>query len=512
MKPRECAWCKKTFTPDKSIRIYCSMKCYGDAKSEKLKGSRPKYMKGFIKGYTPANTGRKKPPNVTCHTCGVGFRCKPSHSSKYCSKKCWNDRIATHMDKTVRKIRQDVRRLVACEEWRQRVLKRDGGRCCRCGSNQRVEVDHFPKTLDALVRETGIKRSVEAMEHSQFWDVANGRILCRNCHAKEITSTNYKVAIRNTSVCVTGGAGMIGSHLVDELLSRGNKVLVLDNLSAGARENVSANAEFVWYDVRDEIEVMTRMLKERNVKYLFHLVSLPYIPNCFSDPVPFFQVNASGTMNTLMACQEAGVRKVLMYSSAEIYGTKDKPIKERDVLSPQSTYGVAKFAADQLAKCRFVEAGVPVVINRQFNVYSWRARHPYVIPEIIKQLSAGPTVRLGNIYSWRDFLYIDDAVNMAIELLEKGIPGEEYNIGVENCIRIDDLAKMIGGIIGHKDIQIVVDEARLRPWDIARLQADTTKLRNTISYRPTHSLEEGLRKVVDKYKENGLKWEYEHVA
>lgn len=504
---RYCVNCGEYFKPDRSARLYCSQRCYGDYKSKKLKGKRPLYMSGFSKGYTPANKGRKSKLNAECHQCKKSFYTKPSKGAKFCSQQCVFE-SKNLPNKTIRKVRQDIRRLVAYRNWRKAVITRDGGRCQKCGNRYSLDVDHFPKTLDGLVREFNIKSSFETISISAFWDIGNGRILCKKCHHKEKTSTNYKVTVRNSVVCVTGGAGMIGSHLVDELLKRGNKVFVIDNLSAGERNYVSPQADFEWFDIRHDYERLARLFEDKGVKYVFHLASLPFIPGCFGDPQPFFDVNARGTMNLLLACEQAEVKKVLVYSSAEIYGTKTEPIKEGDKLNAQSTYGVAKMAAESLSKMRFVEAGLSVVINRQFNVFSWRARHPYIIPELINQLTKGSTVHLGNIYAYRDFLYIDDAVNMAIELLEKGIPGEEYNIGDEKCIQIKELAKLVGKLLGHKKINIKVDKNRLRPWDIAKLQSDNTKLYNTILYRPKFTLEEGLKEVIKKYKQNGNRWDF----
>jgi UDP-glucose 4-epimerase len=504
MKNINCKTCKEEFSPKKSINMYCSSKCYGVDKSKKLKGKKPLYMAGFKKGVVPANKG-KHTLNSECPNCKIKFYCKPSDCKIFCSKLC-KDKVQ-QSQRSAKKVRNAIRRLKKYSVWKKEVLSRHT-KCIRCGSASRLEIDHFPRTLDALVKSHDIKRQVDTLDIPEFWDVNNGRVLCNKCHHKSITSKNTIFNIKNRRVCVTGGAGMIGSHLVDELIKRGNYVLVIDNLSNGEKEFINEKADFVWFDVREDQAGLTKLFKKKKIEFVFHLVSLPFIPNCFADPIPFFDVNARGTMNVLMSSQEARVKKILVYSSAEIYGTKDRPIKETDVLNPQSTYGVAKIAADQLSKIRYVEADLPVVINRQFNVFSWRARHPYIIPEIISQLSESDTLHLGNIYAYRDFLFIEDAVNMAIELLEKGIVGEEYNVGATNCIQIKELVKVIAKIMGKKNVKIVVDKTRLRPWEITRLQADTTKLSNTISYKPQYDIEKGLRVVIDKFYSNGKKWDF----
>lgn len=504
MPIKNCLQCKNKFMAKKSINIFCSQFCYGNNKSNKLKGIKPKYMDGFKKGLVSWNKGRKSPNNQVCGDCSTNFY--NSHKRRFCSRKCQLNNMSKTPNK--RKLSNNIRRLKKYNEWKEIIIKREGGICQKCGSNKQIEVDHFPRSLSALIAMTNVKKAHEAIEHPEFWDVTQGRLLCHNCHIKTITSKNTHVKINNTSVCVTGGAGMIGSHLIDELLARGNEVLVIDNLLAGEKSFINPKAKFVYFDITDNPSRFAKILKENNIKYVFHLASLPYIPKCFDDPHPFFSVNAGGTMNTLIACEMANVKKVLVYSSAEIYGTKKEPIKETDELKPQSTYGVAKIAADQLSKIRYIEANCPAVINRQFNVFSWRARHPYIIPELISQLVKGPEVELGNIYAYRDFLFVEDAVKMAIELLEKGIPGEEYNIGAEETIQIKELAERVGKVLGYDKIKIKVDKSRLRPWDIARLQSDNTKLYNTISYRPETSLEDGIKKVIKKFKENNNKWDF----
>jgi nucleoside-diphosphate-sugar epimerase len=376
--------------------------------------------------------------------------------------------------------------------------------CQKCGSNENLQVDHFPRAFNSIIKDYGIETYGDAEKCTALWDVNNGRLLCKKCHEKTITSKNKRYIIANSNVCVVGGAGMIGTYLVDELIKRGNKVLVLDNLLAGKKEDINKDAEFLWYDIRTNPDKLITIFKEKKIDFVFHLASLPYIPECFDDPQPFFEINAGGTMNILRACEKSDVKKLLVYSSAEIYGYYKGKIKEDCLLKPQSTYGVAKISADRLSFIRYVEAELPVVINRQFNVFSPRANHRYIIPEIISQLLISDTVYLGNINSVRDFLYIEDAVNMVIELLEKGNPGEAYNVGSDKVYTIKQIAEIVGKLLGHKKINIKIDKSKFRPWDINKLQANTEKLYRTIKYRPQTSFEEGLKKTIEHYKQYGF--------
>lgn len=301
---------------------------------------------------------------------------------------------------------------------------------------------------------------------------------------------------------VIGGAGFIGSHVVDGLINKEQEVVVMDNLTSGHRDFVNPKAKFVWGDIRNKQD-LNRVFKQSFDRVL-NLAAQPYIPECFDDPELFFETNANGTLNVIRACEYWGGR-LLQYGTSEEYGTCTGKINEQVKVSPQSTYAVSKLAADYLCKVRSREHKSDkwgVVIIRQFNCYGPRETHDYVIPEIISQLDKSDIVNLGNINSQRDFLYVEDASEYAIELLEKGILGEVYNLGASNCISIKELAHLIGRLMG-KEITINIDKNKLRPWDVERLESDNTKIHSILTYRPKTSFEEGLLKTIDYFKKNG---------
>jgi nucleoside-diphosphate-sugar epimerase len=283
--------------------------------------------------------------------------------------------------------------------------------------------------------------------------------------------------------------------------------LVLDNLITGLTSYVNSKAKFIWFDIRGDEKELSKILKDNNIKYIFNYAAEPYIPECFERPMHFFDINATAVLKVLNACQEAKIEAILQVSSAEIYGNMTGKIKESDPVEPHSTYGVSKAAADGLVQVRWKEAGVPGIAMRQFNCVGERETHEYVIPEIISQLAESNVVRLGN-NSFRDFQYAGDAVKMAVELLEKGEFGEVYNMGSEDGIKIYELAGLIGELIGHDSIEINVDQARVRPWEIWHLQSDNTKLYSIIDQKPEVSLEEALRKTIDFYYKNDKKWDW----
>ena len=155
--------------------------------------------------------------------------------------------------------------------------------------------------------------------------------------------------IRNTRVCVIGGAGFLGSHLVDHLIEDRNcTVLVLDNLISGLRKHVNSKAEFLWHDIRDDEQTLAQILTQRDIEYVFNYAAEPYIPECFERPMHFFDINAASVLRVLGACQIAKVKGLLQVSSAEIYGDMKGKITEKDPIVPHSTYGVYKAAADGL--------------------------------------------------------------------------------------------------------------------------------------------------------------------
>lgn len=312
-----------------------------------------------------------------------------------------------------------------------------------------------------------------------------------------------KREIRGANVCVIGGAGFLGSHLVEHLIEdRDCKVLVVDNLCAGKKEFIHKDAKFFHHDITNSEAQLRKIFEQYEIDYVFNYAAEPYIPVSFERPLHVFDINARGALMVLNAAQDAGVKGILQVSSAEIYGDVDGKISEDDPSVPHSTYGVAKLAIDHLVSARWKENKTPAIAMRQFNCYGERETHEYVIPVIIDQVDKGDgKVYLGN-NSFRDFQYAGDAVRMAVNLLECGEFGEVYNMGSEEGVQIYDLAEKIGKLMG-KDIEVVPDPKRVRPWEIWHLQSDNTKLYNTIDSRPEVNFEEGLRRTINNYKEHG---------
>jgi nucleoside-diphosphate-sugar epimerase len=348
-------------------------------------------------------------------------------------------------------------------------------------------------------------------------------------------------SVKGSNVSVIGGAGFLGSHLVNTLVEEyGCNVLVIDNLVSGRRDFVHPKAKFIHADITESEEHLKNIFQQGKIQFAFNYAASPYIPDSFVRPLHVFNTTCFGAMKVINAAQSAGCEAILQVSSAEIYGdnghiadvwqspplsTDRGKINELSVIRPHSTYGVAKAAVDNFVQVRWREAQTPCIALRQFNCIGERETHPYIVPEIISQLSSQDPdacgyrsdgtkevndcyLKLGN-NSFRDFLYASDAVRMAVELIERGSFGEVYNLGSETGIKIYDLAKVISRIMGFGDVWIDKDPTRVRPWEIWHLQSDNSKIYSVIESRPRVSLEEALKLTIKYYKSNKNKWCWE---
>lgn len=313
--------------------------------------------------------------------------------------------------------------------------------------------------------------------------------------------------MKNQNVAVIGGAGFLGSHLVDYLIECENHVLVLDNLIAGKREFINPKAQFIWCDITHSEFALQKIFMWHDIRYVFNYAAIPYVPVSYERPLHIFDINARGALMVMNATQYTGVKSILQVSSAEIYGEAndraDGKIDEESPTRPHSTYGASKLAIDAMVQTRWKEAQCPVMSLRQFNCIGERdVLHPYVVPEIYKQIRESGDVYLGND-SFRDFMYAGDAVRMAVELLEKGKYGEVYNLGSEDGIHIYALARLMGRLM-RKDIFIEEDTDRKRAWEVWHLQSDNSKICDVIEARPQVQLEEALKRTIKYFDDTGF--------
>lgn len=336
---------------------------------------------------------------------------------------------------------------------------------------------------------------------------------------------NSERKIQGSNVCVIGGCGFLGSHLVNYLIvEKGCKVVVLDSLITGQKKWLHPAAIFIWFDITNSENRLKDLFVDYEIEFVFNYAAEPYVPLSFTRPLHVFDINSRAALLVMNAAQSAGVKGILQVSSAEIYGAheKDAKISEDEPVIPHSSYGVSKTAADGFVQVRWKEAKTPAIAMRQFNCVGERETHQYIIPEIISQIhnseqvynmssevSEGATVKifLGND-TFRDFQYAGDAVAMAVELLEKGNFGEVYNMGSEEGIKIYDLAREIGLLMQGVEVNIETSNNRKRPWEIWHLQSDNTKLYSVIETRPKVKLKEALQRTIKYFYENGSKWDF----
>lgn len=311
---------------------------------------------------------------------------------------------------------------------------------------------------------------------------------------------------------VTGGAGFIGSSLVRELVKEKANVIVYDNFSSGDKSNlleVKSSVEIIEGDILDPS--FQNVLHDYEVEYLFHLAAEPYIPKCYYSPQKILEVNTLGTLKVLLACKNAEIKRILYYSTSEVYGSAVySPMNEQHPTNPQSTYAVSKLAADKLCYTMHHEHGVPVIILRQFNTYGPRETQPYVIPEIITQLSKNHIVELGNIKAKRDFTYVEDAVKGAIALIKyKKAEGEVINLGSNHTHSIEEITQTIAELGGWNPFKVIIEPKRFRPLDVEILHSDYSKAQRLMGWKPETNLKEGLMRTIEWFKEHGCKWIWE---
>ncbi len=309
-------------------------------------------------------------------------------------------------------------------------------------------------------------------------------------------------------VLVTGADGFIGSHLTESLLAKGYNVRALAQYNSfnywGWLEDIeqNQNLEIVCGDVRDP-----NFCREisKDIDIIFHLAALIAIPYSYIAPESYIQTNIKGTLNICQAAKDNGVKRILVTSTSEVYGTaKYVPIDEKHPLQPQSPYSASKIGADAIAMSFYNAFKLPLTIVRPFNTYGPRQSARAVIPTIITQISSGmKEIKLGDTSPTRDFNYVKDICNGFILLsqCDKAI-GETVNIGSNYEISIKELFALIKDIM-HSDAKLVTDEQRLRPEnsEVFRLRCDNTKIKELTGYKPQSPLREGLEKTVEWFSD-----------
>ncbi len=308
--------------------------------------------------------------------------------------------------------------------------------------------------------------------------------------------------IKNKVVMVTGGAGFIGSNLVDEL-SKKNKVIVVDNFSSGKMENLalhknSNNVKIIRGDVLNKHSILQLM---KGVEIVFHLAA-----KCqrlsFFKPQVVHKVNTVGTLNLLISSLKNDIKRFIYISSSEIYGTaKFIPMKETHPCEPTTVYGVSKLAGELYAKAFFKLYNLPVIIVRPFNTYGKRSHfeavYGEVIPKFVIRASNNlPLIIYGSGRQTRDFIYIDDTIRGILSSGEcDNLIGDVINVGTSKEVSINEIAKIVLSVLKKDDVGVSYVENR--PGDIERHCADISKAKRLLNFVPKVEIKEGIKMYID---------------
>lgn len=312
------------------------------------------------------------------------------------------------------------------------------------------------------------------------------------------------MAFDKKHILVTGGAGFIGSELVRQLAAQGTKVVVIDNLVNGRRENLDElpadRVQLVVADIRDSQRMADLM---QGVDIVFHLACLG-VRHSVHSPHENHEVNATATLKLLSAAKAMGVKRFVYVSSSEVYGTALwVPMSEEHPTFPMTVYGASKLAGECYTRAFYRTYGYPTVIVRPFNTYGPRCHHEgdsgEVIPKFLLRCMAGrPMVIFGDGTQTRDFTYMSDIARgiLAAGLADDAV-GQTINLGSGYEITINELTREVAAAVGQSDPAVIHDDPR--PGDTLRLYADTTKARRLLGFESEVTLREGLTRLRDWY-------------
>lgn len=314
-------------------------------------------------------------------------------------------------------------------------------------------------------------------------------------------------------VLITGADGFIGSHLTEALVNSGFDVRAfvcynsfnlngwLDTVSNDIKKKI----DFFPGDIRDPYGVREAM---KGIDVVFHLAALIAIPFSYHSPDSYIDTNVKGTLNIIQAARDNRVKRVLVTSTSEVYGTAQfVPITELHPKQPQSPYSASKIGADAIADSFYRSFDLPITIVRPFNTFGPRQSARAVIPTIISQLLNGAQeIKLGDITPTRDLLFVKDTVNGFLKIAQcDELVGHEVNIATQSEISVGDLAQQLINQI-NPTAKIITDTIRLRPEksEVFRLFGSNEKLKSFTDWSQKYTLAEGLNETIEWFskKEN----------
>ncbi|KKS89460.1 MAG: NAD-dependent epimerase/dehydratase [Parcubacteria group bacterium GW2011_GWF2_43_11] len=307
--------------------------------------------------------------------------------------------------------------------------------------------------------------------------------------------------LKSKNILVTGGAGFIGSHLVDRLITMGNRVIVVDNLSSGRKENINKKSKFYEMDIRDPR--IAEVLKKEGAEIVFHLAAQSIVETAYSSPFETIESNIMGTTNLLEVCRLNGkLKSIVVSSSDKAYGKSDKlPYTEESPLKGDHPYDVSKTATDLLAQTYAKTYNLPITITRFSNVFgpgdlNFNRVIPGIFEAIIKNKeflvrSDGKMVR--------EYTYVEDVVSGYIKLVEnsENILGEAFNFGSKNIFSVIDIVKKIEEILNVKISYKILNIAKN---EIPKQYLNWSKAKKILGWKPKTSFEDGIKNSFNWYK------------
>ena len=311
---------------------------------------------------------------------------------------------------------------------------------------------------------------------------------------------------QSINILITGADGFIGSHLTESLVNNGYKVRAFVYYNSF---NSYGWLDTIPYDIKSKIEFFSGDIRDPNgireamkgIDIVYHLAALIAIPFSYHSPDSYIDTNVKGTLNILQAARDNSVKRILITSTSEVYGTAQfVPITELHPKQPQSPYSASKIGADAIADSFFRSFNLPITIVRPFNTFGPRQSARAVIPTIISQLLNGAEeIKLGDITPTRDLLFVKDTVNGFLKIAQcDELIGHEVNIATQSEISVGDLAQQIINII-NPNAKIITDSVRLRPEksEVFRLFGSNEKLKSFTDWNQKYSLGEGLKETID---------------
>ncbi|MBL7071883.1 MAG: SDR family oxidoreductase [Candidatus Omnitrophica bacterium] len=303
---------------------------------------------------------------------------------------------------------------------------------------------------------------------------------------------------------VTGGAGFIGSNIVEELLKKGHKVKIIDSFITGTRENIEPfknDIELIEDDIRN-IDAVKKAAK--GADYVLHQAALRSVPKSVDDPTLTNDINVSGTLSVFLASKEAGVKRVVYASSSSVYGDCDQfPEKEEFMPKPISPYAVSKLAGEYYGYTFTKTFGLEVVSLRYFNVFGPRqnpeSKYSAVIPAFIARMIEGkPPIIEGDGEQSRDFTYVKNVADANLAAAKaKDVGGEVFNIACQNAYSILDIVNGINGLLGKV---LEPEFAPTRRGDVRKTMADISKMKDLLKIEPKVDFDTGLKKTMEWFQ------------